>query len=160
MAVTDSQSGYRAFSPRAYQAELFQCSDFSVESEMQFLAHEHDLTVAEVPITIHYNDKAKRSAYKQGLIVLNGILRLTGQYRPLLFFGLPGALLLRPGCCGAAGGGYLPPTQQLAVGYTPAQRAAEHDGMVLLSTGITLHSIRGLLVDMLRPRDGQRIREC
>jgi len=70
VSVTDSQSGYRAFSPRAYNAELFHCPDFSVESEMQFLAREHGLRVAEVPITIRYTDKPKRPVWRHGLVVL------------------------------------------------------------------------------------------
>lgn len=148
--VSDSQSGYRAFSPKAYNADLFHCSDFSVESEMQFLAHEHGLKVVEVPITIRYLDKAKRPAWKQGLVVLNGILRLTGQYRPLLFFGLPGAL----GMLAGIGMGVLVVeiyrrSQTLAVGYAMISILLSIAGMVLFSTGVTLHSVRGLLSDML-----------
>ena len=41
-------------------------------------AYEYGLRVAEVPITIHYGEGAKRPAVKQGRIVLNGILRLVG----------------------------------------------------------------------------------
>jgi glycosyltransferase involved in cell wall biosynthesis len=60
VAVSDSQSGYRAFSPRAYNADLFHCEGFAVEAEMQFLAHEHGLRLAEVPITVRYSDPPKR----------------------------------------------------------------------------------------------------
>ena len=121
---------------------------------MQFLAREHGLTVVEVPITIQYQDKEKRSAYKHGLIVLNGILRLTGQYRPLLFFGLPGLITLLAG----AGMGILVVdiyrrVQQLALGYAMISVLLTVIGMIAFSTGITLHSVRGLLVDMLRTRD-------
>ena len=34
--ASDSQSGYRAFSPKAYRLLTFTSNDFSVESEMQF----------------------------------------------------------------------------------------------------------------------------
>ncbi len=77
---SDSQSGFRAFSPRAIQAISFCSHDFSVESEMQFLAQEHDLRVFEVPITIRYPDPPKRSVIVHGMRVLSGVLRLVGQY--------------------------------------------------------------------------------
>ena len=52
------------------------------------------MRVEEVPITIRYSDAAKRPAVKQGRIVLNGMLRLVGQYPPLMYFGVPGAIAL------------------------------------------------------------------
>ena len=117
--VTDSQSGFRAFSPRALEAITFSSSGFSVESEMQFLAHEHDLRMAEVPITADYAERPKRPVVAHGLTVLNGVLRLVGQYRPLLFFGVPGMVLLLVGLgWGAWVVKIYQSTQQLAVGYT------------------------------------------
>ncbi len=92
VAVTDSQSGFRAFSPTAVEAITFSSAGFSVESEMQFLAQEYNLKVVEVPISADYRDKAKRSVFAHGLMVLGGVLRLVSQYRPLLFFGSAGSL--------------------------------------------------------------------
>jgi glycosyltransferase involved in cell wall biosynthesis len=48
--VTDSQSGFRAFSRRALESMTFSSRGFAVESEMQFLALDRDLRVVEVPI--------------------------------------------------------------------------------------------------------------
>jgi glycosyltransferase involved in cell wall biosynthesis len=143
---TDSQSGFRAVSPKALQVLTFSSSGFSVESEMQFLAAEHDLVIAEAPITIAYQEKPKRSVIQHGLLVIDGILRLTGQYRPLLFFGLPGAIIL---LLGLAWGWYVVDIyrrlQQLAVGYAMISVLLTLIGMIALSTGVILHSIRGLL---------------
>ena len=100
VGVTDSQSGFRAFSRRAIEAISFQSEGFSVESEMQFLAQEHNLRMVEVPVTIRYPDKPKRPVWAHGLHVLNGVLRLVGRYRPLLFFGVPGMLALLAGLLG------------------------------------------------------------
>ncbi len=149
--VTDSQSGYRAFSPRAFNTDLFLSPNFSVESEMQFLAYDYGLRVTEVPITIRYVDKPKRSVISQGTSVLGGIIKLTGQYRPLLFFSLPGALAV----LGGLGMGLLvveifSHKSELAVGYAMISVLLAITGMVLFSTGIILHSVRGLLSDMLR----------
>lgn len=150
---TDSQSGYRAFSPRAMHLINFSSSGFSVESEMQFLAGEHHLRVVEVPITIRYPDKPKRPVMSQGLSVLNGILRLTGQMRPLLFFGLPGLVLLLAGLgLGVVVVDIYSRLKQLAVGYAILSVMLVIMGMLGLSTGITLHSIRGLLYELLHPQ--------
>ena len=97
MRTTDSQSGYRAFSPEALEKIDFQSNGFSVESEMQFIAHELGLRLLEVPITIRYLDHPKRSVWQQGLAVLSGVLKLTGQYRPLFYFGLSGIVVMLTG---------------------------------------------------------------
>ena len=149
--VSDSQSGYRALSWSACCQELFHSSGFSVESEMQFLAGAHGLKVMEVPVTIYYADKPKRPAWQQGLRVLNGVLKLAGQYRPLFSFGIPGALLLVVGI----GAGFwvvqrFLEVRQIAIGTALLSLLASMSGLIMLSTGFTLHSVRGLLFDMLR----------
>jgi glycosyltransferase involved in cell wall biosynthesis len=151
VSVTDSQSGYRAFSRRAFELADFHSNGFSVESEMQFLAHEHHLKVLEVPITIRYTDKAKRSPFRQGMIVLGGIIKLTGQYRPLFYFGVPGLLILILGI----GWGFIvvqryEQTHVLATGYAMICLLLCIIGLIMLSTGFILHSVRGLLTDLLR----------
>jgi glycosyltransferase involved in cell wall biosynthesis len=148
VSVTDSQSGYRAFSRRAYHADILHSKNFTVEAEMQFLAREHNLRVAEVPISIRYDDKPKRSVIGQGSMVLSGILRLMGQYRPLLFFGVPGAVILTTGILfGIWVVNIYTRIQTLAVGYAMISVLMSIVGMLLLSTGITLHSVRGLIIE-------------
>jgi glycosyltransferase involved in cell wall biosynthesis len=150
---TDSQSGYRAFSPKAFQADIFHRSDFSVESEMQFLAHEYDLQVIEIPIEVRYYDKPKRSVWVQGLIVLGGLIRLVGQYRPLLFFGIPGLTLLMGGILlGLRVVDRFNHFKQLATGTALISVTFAILGLTLLSTGVILHSVRGLIKEILRSR--------
>lgn len=154
VAVTDSQSGFRAFSPRALWCLSFDSSSFSVESEMQLLARDHSLNVCEVPITIQYLDKPKRPVISHGLTVLSGILQLVGQYRPLLFFGVSGVLFLILGL--ASGIGIIDSyneSDQLPLGYTVISALFMTLAAMSLFTGILLHSIRGLLLHFVRPRD-------
>jgi glycosyltransferase involved in cell wall biosynthesis len=92
--VTDSQSGLRAFSPKAMQAFSFVEQGLSVESEMQFLANDAGLRVREIAIVIGYHSKPKRSFLAHGVGVLNGILGLISRRIPLFFFGVPGILML------------------------------------------------------------------
>lgn len=149
--VTDSQSGFRAFSRRALYALDFESAGFSVESEMQFMAHEKHLRVVEVPIHALYEDPAKRNPVRQGLEVLNGIIKFTGQYRPLLFFSVPGVSLLLFGVgWGAVVVNRFYESGQLAVGYALICVLLSVLGMILISTGFMLHSVRGLLIDLLR----------
>jgi len=92
--LTDSQSGLRAFSPKAMQAFSFVEQGLSVESEMQFLANDASLRVTEIPIGIRYYSKAKRSPLAHGMGVLNSIMGLISRRIPLFFFGVPGVLML------------------------------------------------------------------
>ena len=92
--LTDSQSGLRAFSIKAMQAFSFAEGGLSVESEMQFWANEAGLRTMEVPISVGYYGKSKRSPLAHGMGVLNSILGLISRRIPLFFFGVPGVLML------------------------------------------------------------------
>ena len=149
--VSDSQSGFRAFSARALNLLTFRGTGFSVESEMQFLAREHGLNVVEVSISADYDDPAKRSPVVQGLGVLNGVLRLVGQTRPLLFMGLPGLLMLVFGLLMGLGVvSIYVASQTLAVGYALISVLCMVMGTMSLFSGIILHSVRALLLSLLR----------
>jgi glycosyltransferase involved in cell wall biosynthesis len=158
--VTDSQSGFRAFSQKALQQIDFESNDFSVESEMQFLATNKNLKLLEVPIVIHYTDQPKRPVIAHGVSVLNGILRLIGQNRPLLFFGVPGAVVLLVGLLwGAWVVNIYSQSRTLAVGYALISVMLSIIGAFTLFTGIILHSIRALLhelIDPLRKNPGEK----
>ncbi|HLE13550.1 MAG TPA: glycosyltransferase family 2 protein [Anaerolineales bacterium] len=150
-SVSDSQCGYRAFSARALEIVSFCSQGFSVESEMQFLAHEYGLRIQEVDITVLYPDKPKRPLLFHGMLVLNGIIKLTGQYRPLLSFGLFGMILFLVGSAFSIRvlEVYLR-TQDLAVVPALLSIALAFIGLTLWMTGFTLHSVRGMLRDILK----------
>jgi glycosyltransferase involved in cell wall biosynthesis len=151
VSASDSQSGFRAFSTRAMEAICFSSTGFSVESEMQFLARDLGLRFQEVPITIRYQDKPKRNVIAHGLLVLNGMLRLIGQHRPLFFFSVPGLILLMASVMwGVIVMNRFDETHQLATGYALMCILFAMSGLVLVSTGFTLHSMRGLLLDFMR----------
>ena len=156
VAVSDSQSGYRALGPKAYQILAFSSKGFSVESEMQFLASEFGLRVVEVPVTIQYLDKEKRSPWKQGASVLNGIVSLTSLYRPLLFFSVPGIISLLGGLIwGVVVINRYRIYGELAVGYAMICVLLCLFGLNLFSTGITLHTVRALFLEHLSHRASQ-----
>src|SRR5450432_3460765 len=143
VALSDSQNGFRAFSRRAVDSFDFQTRGFSVESEMQFLIKHHELTVREVPIAVNYDEKRKRNPIAHGLQVLNGIMRMIGQNRPLFFFGVPGMLIMLLGLL--FGYGVVDSynvTEKLAVGSALIAITLVIIGTVTLFTGIILHTIR------------------
>jgi len=92
--LTDSQSGFRAFSPKAIKALSFAETGLSVESEMQFLTKQANIRAMEVPVSIGYHEGSGRSPLAHGMVVLNGILRLISRRLPLFFFGVPGVIML------------------------------------------------------------------
>jgi glycosyltransferase involved in cell wall biosynthesis len=154
--LTDSQSGFRAFSPRALESTWFSSQGFSVESEMQFLARDYGLKVLEVPISIRYQDKPKRSVLAHGLKVLNGILSLVSLTRPLLFFTVPGFLTLVMGALVGLGVVYnYGLYQRLAVGTALLAVLLCFVGTLALFTGIILNSLRGLVLEFLRFQGAQ-----
>lgn len=53
--VTDSQSGFRAFSAKAVKCFGFRDTGFGIESEMIADASQNNLTIVEVPITVRYD---------------------------------------------------------------------------------------------------------
>jgi Glycosyl transferase family 2 len=151
MPVGDSQSGFRAFSAAALQYISFSQSGFSIESEMQFLAREHGLRVVEVPIKVIYAEPAKRNPFQHGMQVIQGVMRLVSQARPLLFFGGAGLALLTAGIVlGLSVAHTFITTRQLAVGQGLITEILCVVGVVLFFAGVILHSTRAMLLDLQR----------
>ncbi len=149
--LTDSQSGFRAFSPAVLELLNFESEGFSVESEMQFLARQRNLHIVEVPITCLYQDPPKRNPVQHGLAVVNGILRLIGQHRPLFFFGGGGLILLLGGLAwGAWVVDIYRRVHTLAVGYALISVLLSILGSLGLFTGVMLHSVRGFMLEIKR----------
>jgi len=149
--VSDSQSGFRAFSRRAIEGMRLQHVGFSVESEMQFEARALGLVVEEVPITVHYRLAVKRNPVTQGFNVLDAVLRLVAQHRPLLFFSLPGVLLFIAGLAlGLLVVRIYEATLALAVGYALITVLLTVVGMLAMFIGIMLHTVRALFVEFAK----------
>jgi glycosyltransferase involved in cell wall biosynthesis len=146
VSLTDSQSGFRAFSLRAIEALSFAQKGFSVESEMQFLAKEADLRMEEVPVGVAYHGGTKRSPLGHGIVVLGGIVRLVSGRIPLVFFGVPGLALLAVGVIegwrvvegyNSTGDFYVGPALLAVLLCTL--------GTLSLFTGVILHAIKSFV---------------
>ncbi|NLE51266.1 MAG: glycosyltransferase family 2 protein [Chloroflexi bacterium] len=148
-ALSDSQSGFRALSPRAAKHLTFRPEGgFSIESEMQFLVHQHGLKVQEVPVVVTYQEPAKRNPVGHGMQVINGIIALVSQHRPLFFFGVPGMLTFIAGLIiGIIVVERYNTYMQLAVGYALISVLLCLIGIQTVFTGVILHTIRAFLTD-------------
>ena len=96
--ITDSESGFRALSPRAIEELHPAANGFAVESEMITLAADRKLRITEVPITnIYTSDGSTLHPVRHGVDVMSGLITLIAQRRPLLLFGVLGGVLLAVG---------------------------------------------------------------
>ena len=74
--VTDSQSGFRAFSPQSKNVFRFKDTGFGIESEMLVDASEAGLKIVEVPITVRYDlDGSTKDPITHGVGVLFNITK-------------------------------------------------------------------------------------
>jgi glycosyltransferase involved in cell wall biosynthesis len=148
VALTDTESGYRAFSRRAIEQMRFKGSGFALEPATQFQAKQHGWKVLEVPISVHYELPMKRNPVWHGMGQLDAIFRLVAEHRPLLFFGVPGLLLLLLGLLlGVQVTRIYQETLQLAVGYALITVLLAVVGLLTTFTGIVLHAMRLMFLE-------------
>ncbi|MDR0900160.1 MAG: glycosyltransferase family 2 protein [Methanobrevibacter sp.] len=76
LEITDSQSGFRAFSKIAIPHFKFKDAGFAIESEMLSDASKADLKIIEVPITVRYDvDSSTKNPISHGVGVLIQIIK-------------------------------------------------------------------------------------
>ena len=74
--VTDSQSGFRAFSPQSKNVFRFKDTGFGIESEMLVDAAESGLKIVEIPITVRYDlDGSTKDPITHGVGVLFNVAK-------------------------------------------------------------------------------------
>ena len=94
LSITDSQSGFRAFSKEAISYFKLKDSGFAIESEMLSDAAEFGLKIVEVPITVRYDlDGSTENPVIHGVGVLLKIIKDMELRRPLIFFTFPGFII-------------------------------------------------------------------
>src|SRR5437899_6796937 len=93
--LTDSQCGFRVFSSRALRMIEPTDNGLSIESQMLLEAQERNLRIQEVNIDARYDiEGSTHSPGRHGTSVLGRIITLVSEKRPLLFFGVSGAMFL------------------------------------------------------------------
>ena len=148
--ITDSQSGFRAFSASIVDIFRFNAQGMAIESEMLADAGRYGLRVKEVPIGVRYDvDGSTENPVRHGLTVLLKIFKDMEYNKPLYYFTLPGFVL---GAVGLYMGlsflrvFYL--GGSLNFGPTMLMILLTIVGVFMSFTGVLLHSIAGLLMHL------------
>lgn len=154
LKITDSQSGFRAFSKYAIPAFRFNENGFFIESEMLIDAAKYGSRVVEVPIAVTYNQKNihKKNPVTHGLGVLMSILQDMEFNRPLYYFTFPGLILIITGLILGLiyFGAYL--DQRASFFPTVLAGIIGLGGMFLAFTGIILHSMSRMIARNINSR--------
>jgi glycosyltransferase involved in cell wall biosynthesis len=88
--ITDLLSGYRAFSRRLVKTLPLLGGGFETEAEMTIKAVHRGFRVVEVPVTLvarPMGSSSKIRVVQDGVLILNAIVALFRDYKPLTFFG-------------------------------------------------------------------------
>jgi hypothetical protein len=97
--VTDLLSGYRAMNRRLVKGLPFFSRGFESETELTVKALAHGFRVVEVPVNLVERPEgsySKINILRDGLLILDMLVALVRDYKPLTAFGLVGLLLV--GC--------------------------------------------------------------
>jgi len=148
--VKDTQSGFRAFTIKALsEVEDFESDGFGVESEQLTLALKRGLRVKEVPINIRYRGlpkTSKKSPLTHGGEIISTILKMVVEERPLLYLGVPGAILI---ISAIILGGYLlltfNATRYFSLPTAIIMLGASIIGITLTVTALTLYALNRIV---------------
>ena len=141
--IVDSESGYRALSPKAIKKLDLKAQGFGIESEMIANAADKKLKITEVPISnIYTKDGSTLHPIRHGIDVLSRIIIMISQRRPLFFFGLAGGILLVIGLIiGIRVINVAATTGELAIGSTILTTLFIIAGILTIFTGIILNAL-------------------
>lgn len=149
MNITDTQNGFRAFSKKTFNCFSFNQNGMAIESEMLMDATHANMRIKEVPINVRY-DVANGSTYNplsHGISVLGSIISLISVRRPLIFFAIPGAMLLLIGI----GGAFMTfdifnNTRDISVFYAVITAVSVSIGTTSIFTGFILNAIQTIKI--------------
>lgn len=93
--VSDSQSGFRAYSKRAIDSIHPTETGMSISTEILLKISNKGLSLAEVPILVSYgNDTSTQNPVPHGIVVLMNTLKFISVKHPIPFYGFPGIALV------------------------------------------------------------------
>jgi len=141
--ISDSESGFRALSPKAIHDLELEANGFAIESEMITVAADKNLRITEVPISnIYTKDGSTRHPIRHGIDVLSRVIVMISERRPLFVFGLAGGILLVIGLVfGFRVINIAATTGDLAVGSAVLTALFIIAGILSIFTGIILNAL-------------------
>ena len=98
LKISDSQSGFRAYSKNAINAIHPTEEGMSVSTEILLKISNKGLSLAEVPITVSYDgDTSQHNPISHGVSVLANTIKHVSLKHPLQFYGISGIILITIG---------------------------------------------------------------
>lgn len=147
--VSDSQSGFRAYSKSAINAIHPTETGMSVSTEILLKISNKGLSLAEVPISISYDgDTSEHNPVNHGLSVLVNTLKYVSIRHPLPFYAFPGIALIIAGL--VSGGIFLDAYlnhQTVYYGSLLGSVVLFLLGAILIVTAIILFTMANLIRD-------------
>jgi len=147
LKVSDSQSGFRAYSKNAIDAIHPTEEGMSVSTEILLKISNKGLSLAEIPITISYDgDTSQHNPVSHGVSVLANTIKYVSIKHPLQFYGIPGIALIVIGIIlgGLFLNGYLN-NQLILYGMMVGSVVVFLLGSILSATAIILFSMVNLI---------------
>ena len=96
--ITDSQSGFRAYSKKVLEEIKPQESGMGISTEILIKTQKAGFKIMEVPIIILYEgDTSTHNPISHGSSVILSTLKYVAIDRPLVFYGIPGIIFLLVG---------------------------------------------------------------
>ena len=96
--ITDSQSGFRAYSKKILEEIEPKESGMGISTEILIKTQKAGFIITEVPITILYEgDTSTHNPISHGSSVILSTLKYVAIERPLIFYGIPGIIFLLVG---------------------------------------------------------------
>ena len=93
--ITDSQSGFRAYSKKVLEEIKPQESGMGISTEILIKTQKAGFKIMEVPIIILYEgDTSTHNPISHGSSVILSTLKYVAIERPLVFYGIPGIIFL------------------------------------------------------------------
>lgn len=147
--VSDSQSGFRAYSKDAIDAIHPTEEGMAVSTEILLKISNKGLSIAEVPITISYDgDTSEHNPISHGISVVMNTLKYVSIKHPIQFYTIPGLVLVIVGLILGVLfiDGYLG-KQTILYGLLLGSVILFLFGAILTVTGIILFSMANLIRD-------------
>jgi len=93
--LTDSQSGFRAYSRKALEQISLTDEGMGISTEILIKASKLELGMAEVPIVVNYDgNTSTHDPISHGTSVILSTIKFTSIHNPLKFYGIPGVIFL------------------------------------------------------------------
>ena len=142
-SLTDSQSGFRAYSKKVLEKLNLTDKGMGVSTEILIKSNNYGFSIGEVPIGISYDgDTSSENAVSHGASVLFSTIKYTSIEHPIRFYGIPSVIfLILGGVLTYFAVQYYVEIGRLSTNLTLIGAGTILIGIILLITAILLYSL-------------------